>query len=477
MNFVNRLKVSQRFVLLGVFALVLTLIPSLFFFRVSYQNIQVAQQEAAGIAPIKGVLKLVQLTQQHRGLSGLVLGGNAAAQAQLSAKKTEVDQAYQALNQLLAAGDGDPALTKAITQARETWQRLASQVAGENIDSAQSFQAHTALVEQLLGGIDQMADVYGLSLDPELDSYQMIQSVVYALPLLTEELGKTRARGAAVLTRKSGTAAERQDLALYISHARSKLAGMKLAYDKAVRATPQIGQALDTPVREAVELVGQASQLALEQVVRPDELSYPAVDYFAFFTKTIDAQVKLNGLAMDLLDQMLTARVSSLQRQLLLTLAAMLVIAVLGFVLGVSAARSIIQQLGGEPHEVMAIANAVAAGDLSAHITLRAGAQGSIMDAMARMQYALQNVVSAVRQGSESVATASAEIAQGNQRPVGPHREPGQRAGGDRRVDGRAGLHRASRTPTTRARPTSWRRAPAPWPSRAARWWPRWWTP
>jgi methyl-accepting chemotaxis protein len=57
-----------------------------------------------------------------------------------------------------------------------------------------------------------------------------------------------------------------------------------------------------------------------------------------------------------------------------------------------------------------------------------------------------------------------------------PHRTTGQRPGADRRLDGRAQLHRR-RTPTTPARATSWRRTPPPWPSAAARWWARWWTP
>ncbi len=41
------------------------------------------------------------------------------------------------------------------------------------------------------------------------------------------------------------------------------------------------------------------------------------------------------------------------------------------------------------------------------------------------------------------------EIAHGQQRPERPHRTAGQRAGRDRRVDGRAVEHRSSRTPTT----------------------------
>jgi methyl-accepting chemotaxis protein len=413
MNFINRLNVSQRFALLGVFAFALTLIPSLLFFNVSYQNIQVAKLEASGIAPVKTALKLVQLTQQHRGLSGLVLGGNAAAQSKLSAKRAEVSEAYKHLSRQV--GDADPALTQAYARAAQTWDSLSAQTASGTISAAQSFKMHTALVEELLAGIDRMGDVYGLSLDPELDSYQLIQSVVYALPTLTEELGKSRARGAAMLNAHSATAVERQELALYLSRAHTELSRSTLAFDKAAQANPAIRNSLGTLKDEAGALVTQASQMASANVVDSESLSDSAENYFAFFTKTIDTQVKLNTQALDVLGATLDARVTQLQRQLLITLAAMLVIGVLGFAVGTAAARSIIGQLGGEPHEVMAIANAVAEGDLSANLTLRATVQGSIMDAMVRMQSSLGKVVATVRQNSEGVAAASTQIAQGNQ--------------------------------------------------------------
>ena len=83
----------------------------------------------------------------------------------------------------------------------------------------------------------------------------------------------------------------------------------------------------------------------------------------------------------------------------------------LGFVL----TRSIFRQLGAEPGEATAAVNAVAKGDLTAQIALRPGDTSSLMAALAGMRDSLVRVVSEVRSNSESVATASAQIAQGNQ--------------------------------------------------------------
>ncbi|HWH82265.1 MAG TPA: methyl-accepting chemotaxis protein [Burkholderiaceae bacterium] len=82
-----------------------------------------------------------------------------------------------------------------------------------------------------------------------------------------------------------------------------------------------------------------------------------------------------------------------------------------GFVL----VRSIGRQLGAEPGEAADLARSVAAGDLSVRIDLRQGDSTSLMAQLQGMQTSLVKVVSGVRQNSETVATASAQIAQGNQ--------------------------------------------------------------
>jgi len=83
-------------------------------------------------------------------------------------------------------------------------------------------------------------------------------------------------------------------------------------------------------------------------------------------------------------------------------------------VFGLVLARSITRQLGAEPGEAAELACSVAAGDLSRPIDLRQGDATSLMAQLGKMQASLFEVVSKVRQNSESVAIASAQIAQGN---------------------------------------------------------------
>lgn len=82
--------------------------------------------------------------------------------------------------------------------------------------------------------------------------------------------------------------------------------------------------------------------------------------------------------------------------------------------IGLALTRSILRQLGGEPAAAMQSVNAVAQGDLTVIIPLQTGDKSSLMAALAGMRDSLSRVVSDVRSNAEGVATASAEIAQGN---------------------------------------------------------------
>nr|MBP6677088.1 hypothetical protein [Vitreoscilla sp.] len=82
--------------------------------------------------------------------------------------------------------------------------------------------------------------------------------------------------------------------------------------------------------------------------------------------------------------------------------------------LGLAVSRSITQQLGLEPTEASAMARRIAQGDLSPSPHARTARPDSVAAALAEMLGTLEGVVTQVRAGAESVASASAQISQGN---------------------------------------------------------------
>jgi methyl-accepting chemotaxis protein len=96
----------------------------------------------------------------------------------------------------------------------------------------------------------------------------------------------------------------------------------------------------------------------------------------------------------------------------------MLVMLALAVAMGVAAAwvisRSLLKQLGAEPGYAARIAGSIAHGDLSIAIHTAESDRGSLLVEMKEMRNSLVDIVAQVRRGTETIGTASREIAAGN---------------------------------------------------------------
>jgi methyl-accepting chemotaxis protein len=85
-----------------------------------------------------------------------------------------------------------------------------------------------------------------------------------------------------------------------------------------------------------------------------------------------------------------------------------------GLALGALITRGLTRQLGGEPAYAVKIAGAIAEGDLTVEIRTSSHDSASLLFAMKAMRDKLVGIVSQVRSGTDTIHTASSEIAQGN---------------------------------------------------------------
>ncbi|MES2901543.1 MAG: methyl-accepting chemotaxis protein [Pseudomonadota bacterium] len=86
----------------------------------------------------------------------------------------------------------------------------------------------------------------------------------------------------------------------------------------------------------------------------------------------------------------------------------------LGVLAAITITRSLIRQLGGEPVYTAHIASSIAHGDLSISIDTTNATAGSLLMEVREMRNSLKDIVGQVRHGTETIGTASREIAAGN---------------------------------------------------------------
>ncbi len=411
-SLIRHLRLGQKFLVLGLIAAVMVAIPLVLQVRSLNQEVNTTQAELGGLEPGRALVRIVQLTQHHRGMSANVLGGKADFEAQRAAKQDELAQAIGAFDALVKR-DVDSARVRADWQRTAgEWQALAQAVAGRTISGADSNSRHAALIASQIELHDRLADHFGLTLDPEAGSYFAVVATLQQMPRLTEALGQTRAMGTLILAKKEASAAQQAAIAGIADRARTGVRELGLTLEKAFEADARIKAALDGTFEQSKAKVDAVLKLASANILEVKDYTYSSTDFYKVTTEAIDVVYTTNAAAGKVLHEVLTDRLSKAGQARAAILAGIAGLLAIGLWLGLAITRSII----GQAQTAQAVAERIAAGDLSTEITVTSSDEiGRMLQAMQAMQASLAQVVGHVRGNAEGVATASAQIAQGNQ--------------------------------------------------------------
>ncbi|MCC6850999.1 MAG: nitrate- and nitrite sensing domain-containing protein [Rubrivivax sp.] len=386
------------------------LLPATLLVRADLGHVEAAQRQLEGIAPAQSAVALIHVTQQHRGISALVLGGDTAAAANRRAKQAEVDRGLAQLTKAVATLQDAP-LASATARLADDWRALAGKLDAAALDSARSLELHSALIQQEIELIQDIARVSGIVLVPEAASYFLQSAALEQLPRLIEAFGQARGLGATLLARGSATPQERAAIsqlgATVASTFRDARKSLELAVKDDATARAAIGNAMSAATAAAQE----GFKLVDERVVQAQKLEFPAAQYYEVMTRATEAQFKLIEAANAALGAALEREVQRSRTEIMLVLLACGALALLGAWL----MWAITRITAGAVASALHMAQAVAAGDLTQSVA-QAGRDevGQLLRALERMKDSLAVVVATARGNAENVATASAQIAQGN---------------------------------------------------------------
>ena len=409
-NLIHRLRLSHKFGLLALLGALMLAPPMTYYLVDAEAELASTRQEVAGLQPSAALLKLIRLTQQHRGLTSTVLGGKAEAEGQRAERQREVDQALGEFA-ALAAGIEDPKFAEGWQQVQQQWKTLSAQVAQRQLAAPASFAGHSALVELQLDLHGRIVSHYGLNLDPEPVSYHLVIATMTQLPQLAEQLGKLRGSGAGILARGQATVADRAMLGGLSESARGEMHRLLTTLERALEHDPALRERMAGPIEQARAGVERTREMLRTDLIEAEALTLPSAEYFQATTKAIDQVFAVHGLASEALAGALQARTARLQRTEWLVIGlSVLMVGLCGLL-----ARSIVRTILQATDDARRMAERIAAGDLSPE-PLRAGEDelGRMVQAMEAMRLSLTEVVGTVRENAVSVAAASAQIAQGN---------------------------------------------------------------
>ena len=411
MTLLHRLNLSHKFLILGLIALLMVLLPTSLYFQKLWGEVEIANLEEKASNSVIALNQVVQLTQTHRGLSAGALGGNETLAAKRPAMRDNVVKAMGALDDALKQAGASAKILTRWSEVRQRWLTLEQGVSGKQLKSAESTKLHTQLITMELLLNEEILTEFDLSLDPDLDAYFLIQASLVNMPMLAENLGIMRAQGTGFLAQGSLPPEGRATLSALNKRVLEVQGEMFRNIKRAIDVNLAMKAALGTKVDASKQTVDSALSLADQALINATDITHPAAAYFDEFTRTIDGLYEFNAQAMKSLKQALEQRVAGMHQKQTLVAAVLL----LGLISAVLLAVAFVRSITGPVAEAVSVATAIAEGDLGVTVAVRGNNElGQLMQALSGMRDHLSNVVTRVRQGSEGVATASAEIASGN---------------------------------------------------------------
>ena len=412
LHWLTQLRLAQKFTLLGLLTLAMVAFPSALYLKQTITDVRQAHRQADGVPVLMALNMVIQHTQVHRGLSAGVLSGNEGMQQRRVTAKEAVNQALGNAAALLAQNDAPVQEQQRLQKWQTTWQALEQAVASNKVEVADSFARHTDLIAELMMINEELLVAYRLQSNEDPANVALLQAALVQAPQLTEGVGQMRAMGTGFLTQAFLSVDDRGAFRALISQTATFQKQVGRFIQRAMTLNPAYEQELGGLVKTATELLNESNHLARTEVLEIDLLQYPASDYFNKLTQTIEAinAVRISGA--DRLAQVLDANADK-QRNVLITLSVLQTVLLIAAVwLALLFVRSITQPL----RRAVDLALAVADGNLQgADETPDRNEIGELIAAQQQMRARLRPIVQQVRHGSDAVALASAEIAQGNQ--------------------------------------------------------------
>lgn len=323
-RFLNQLKYPRKLGLIGLLSVLPFGLVTFFWVGEVNERIAFSAKEQIGNDYLRLVQQFAADLRAHRGWIWVHRGQQSSQEERLRIEMQlqhdiqDIDAADRKYGAILLT-------TPEWTAIKQSYQTLGDSIGTEVPDPADSENPHTKLIAQVIALMSKIGDHSNLILDPELDSFYLMDLLVHHLPLLTEQIGQARGFNAGLSAQESTSelnAYRRKSLASQIRDYRKTL---EHHFDVTFHETEDrelsgiLQPAMDrcnSAMAEFLDLIGQTEVHASRSGASSDEVWEKG-------SKTLAEYDKLYSLTSTALDRLLQARVSALwNRRFLVALVA-----------------------------------------------------------------------------------------------------------------------------------------------------------
>ncbi len=260
----NRLKYALKFVVIGLLMMIPLGAVLYLQYSANTKQYEFNAKESVGVSYIDPARDFLFAVERHRVLGAAVLAGEAGLKSELERATSDADGLLARLDAVDRIHGADLKTTAKLQEARSAWLKLKASTSASAEDAEKDHAEVTALLVDLI--LNYAGNNSNLILDPDLDSYWLMDAYVVKLPAIAESVAKNAVLG---MLPAAGDGAERTlALAGGYSAALSTTSDMvNIDLKTAFKETPNFGKSaslqpnLEAPLKAASDSVGRHSEL------------------------------------------------------------------------------------------------------------------------------------------------------------------------------------------------------------------------
>ncbi len=317
----EKMSFFQKFFL--IWLLILSSNGFLLWFLVGNANEQIAfsEKEVVGVEYLMPLKKVIITLQKIRGLTNAYLNGNESVSQRLDSLKREIGEELNLVvsvnsryGEALQVGSR---FTNISNEIDELNRRSLS------MGATDAFSSYTDLIEKILALYVKVGDNSNLILDPDLDSFYLMDAVVNKIPRLIEEIGKARGLGAGVVAARE---LDKQKYSRLLTFQQSIVINARImfsGFESAANYNRDLEKRLDSIRREVEKGINDYISV-IESELLQEKFKISSSDYFNQGTELIGLLEKLYMASSEDLTGLLSARINRLKNELYTQVAVLL---------------------------------------------------------------------------------------------------------------------------------------------------------
>lgn len=311
--FLNHLNYIWKFLLISFLFIFPLVLATYFFISERSHDVKFAEKERLGVQYILPVKKFLQNVQQHRGMVSAYLNGDESFAEKISTKKKEILANVEDIDAI------DRKLGK-ILGTTDRWFDIKRQWGNVRSNSAQSepiknFEMHSDLIQQIIVFIARIGDYSNLTLDPDLDSYYIMDAFVNQIPFISERLGQLRAFGLSLSIGEKISVPNKLFVENLLSLSKISFQKMNDGMEVAYRYNPSIKQLINLNMEKSIDSINSFHKFISVNIVTPEVNNINPLEYYDEATAVINEIFNLYDKTSPILDDLLEKRIYEFEFQ------------------------------------------------------------------------------------------------------------------------------------------------------------------